>query len=64
MNRWIFPLEKKLDFLTLINGKKIEVPFELVLIFKKHVIEFAGKFVILKARGEEHVISRKSVQAA
>lgn len=37
---------------------------ELVLIFKKQVIEFAGKFVILKARGEEHVISRKFAQAA
>ena len=38
--------------------------YETVLELKKHVIEFAGKFVILKARGEEHVISRKSVQAA
>lgn len=37
LNRWIFPLEKKLDFLTLINGKKIEVPFELVLIFSTNL---------------------------
>jgi predicted ATPase with chaperone activity len=27
LNRWIMPLERRIDFLTLHNGKKIEVPF-------------------------------------
>lgn len=37
LNRWIFPLEKQLDFLTLMNGKKIEVPFEQILIFSTNL---------------------------
>lgn len=37
LNRWIFPLEKGVDFLTLVTGKKIEVPFEQVLIFSTNL---------------------------
>lgn len=37
LNRWIFPLEKARDFLTLANGKKIEVPFDQVLIFSTNL---------------------------
>ncbi|HVO94668.1 MAG TPA: hypothetical protein VMT22_17595 [Terriglobales bacterium] len=33
LNRWIVPLEGRIDFLTLHTGKKIEVPFEQLLIF-------------------------------
>ncbi|MDP9128873.1 MAG: ATP-binding protein [Candidatus Binatota bacterium] len=33
LNRWIVPLEGKVDYLTLHTGKKIEVPFEQLLIF-------------------------------
>jgi len=33
LNRWIVPLEKKTDYLTLHTGKKIEVPFSPLLIF-------------------------------
>lgn len=33
MNRWIVPLEGRVDYLTLHTGKKIEVPFEQLLIF-------------------------------
>jgi predicted ATPase with chaperone activity len=33
LNRWIVPLEGRIDFLTLHTGKKIEVPFEQMLIF-------------------------------
>ncbi len=32
LNRWIIPLEHRLDFLTFHNGQKIEVPFLLMLI--------------------------------
>ena len=32
LNRWIIPLEQKIDFLSLVNGKKIEVPFEMMLV--------------------------------
>jgi hypothetical protein len=33
LNRWIAPLEGRVDYLTLHTGKKIEVPFEQLLIF-------------------------------
>jgi DNA-binding PadR family transcriptional regulator len=33
LNRWIVPLEKRIDFLTLHTGKKIEVPFDVLIIF-------------------------------
>lgn len=33
LNRWIVPLEGKVDYLTLHTGKKLEVPFEQLLIF-------------------------------
>ncbi len=33
LNRWIIPLENHVDYLTLHTGKKIQVPFEQLLIF-------------------------------
>ncbi len=33
LKRWIIPLENHVDFLTLHTGKKIEVPFEQLLVF-------------------------------
>ena len=33
LNRWIVPLEKRLDYLTLHTGKKIVVPFDQLVIF-------------------------------
>ena len=33
LNRWVVPLDRRFDFLTLIGGKKIEVPFELFVVF-------------------------------
>ncbi len=37
LNRWIVPLEKRLDFLTLHTGKKIEVPFDQLIIFSTNI---------------------------
>ncbi len=39
LNRWIQPLERRVDFLTLNNGKKIEVPFEQLVVFSTNVDE-------------------------
>ena len=39
LNRWIQPLERRVDFLTLSNGKKIEVPFEQLVIFSTNLEE-------------------------
>lgn len=37
LNRWIIPLENRIDFLTLSNGRKIEVPFEQLIIFSTNL---------------------------
>jgi predicted ATPase with chaperone activity len=39
LNRWIMPLERRVDFLTLNSGKKIEVPFEQLVIFSTNIDE-------------------------
>jgi predicted ATPase with chaperone activity len=36
-NRWIIPLENRVDYLTLHTGKKIQVPFEQLLIFASNL---------------------------
>lgn len=33
MNRWIVPLDRRIDFLNLSGGKKIEMPFEMLVVF-------------------------------
>lgn len=33
LNRWIVPLEKRVDYLTLHTGRKIEIPFEVLIVF-------------------------------
>ncbi|MFN3188887.1 MAG: AAA family ATPase [Aureliella sp.] len=37
LNRWIVPLENKIDFLTLPTGKKISVPFEQIVLFSTNL---------------------------
>ena len=37
LNRWIVPLENRIDYLTLANGKKVEVPFEQLIIFSTNL---------------------------
>jgi hypothetical protein len=37
LNRWIVPLEKRYDFLQMANGKKIQVPFDQLIIFSTNL---------------------------
>ena len=37
LNRWIVPLENKIDYLTLPTGKKISVPFEQLVLFSTNL---------------------------
>jgi predicted ATPase with chaperone activity len=37
LNRWIVPLEKKVDFLALQTGKKIAVPFDVLIVFSTNL---------------------------
>ena len=33
LNRWIVPLESRVDFLTLHTGRKFEIPFNVLIVF-------------------------------
>lgn len=37
LNRWIVPLENRIDFLTLHTGRKIEVPFDVLVVFSTNL---------------------------
>lgn len=37
LNRWIVPLEKRYDFLNMPSGKKIQVPFDQLIIFSTNL---------------------------
>lgn len=37
LNRWIVPLETRVDYLTLHTGKKIEIPFDQLIVFSTNI---------------------------
>jgi predicted ATPase with chaperone activity len=37
LNRWIVPLDRRVDYLTLTNGQKFEVPFEVFVVFSTNL---------------------------
>ncbi len=37
LNRWIVPLEKRYDFLNMPNGKKVQVPFDQLIVFSTNL---------------------------
>ncbi|MGH2523784.1 MAG: ATP-binding protein, partial [Anaerolineales bacterium] len=37
LNRWIVPLENRVDYLTLHNGRKIDIPFEVLVVFSTNL---------------------------
>ncbi len=37
LNRWIVPLENRVDFLALHNGRKVEVPFDVLIVFSTNL---------------------------
>ncbi|MEK7312684.1 MAG: ATP-binding protein [Chloroflexota bacterium] len=37
LNRWIVPLENRLDYLTLHTGRKVDVPFDVLVVFSTNL---------------------------
>ena len=37
LNRWVVPLDRRIDFLTLAGGRKIEIPFEMLVVFASNL---------------------------
>jgi predicted ATPase with chaperone activity len=36
LNRWVVPLDRGIEFLTLAGGRKIEIPFEMLVVFSSN----------------------------
>jgi len=37
LNRWVVPLDRRIDFLTMVGGKKLEIPFEMLVVFASNM---------------------------
>ena len=37
LNRWIVPLDRRIDFLTMVGGRKLEIPFEMMVVFASNL---------------------------
>jgi predicted ATPase with chaperone activity len=37
LNRWIVPLDRRVDYLTLSHGVKFQIPFELLVVFSTNL---------------------------
>jgi hypothetical protein len=37
LNRWIVPLENRIDYLTLHTGRKVEIPFDVLIVFSTNL---------------------------
>jgi predicted ATPase with chaperone activity len=57
LNRWIVPLEKRVDYLTLTTGHKIDVPFDALIIFATNLnpAELVDEAFLRRIRYKIHV---------
>ena len=57
LNRWILPLEKRIDFLTLHTGQKFSVPFDQLLIFATNIdpVNLVDEAFLRRIRYKIHV---------
>lgn len=58
LNRWIVPLEKRVDFLTLMTGKKIETPFDQLLVFSTNLnpVDLADEAFLRRIKFKVHAV--------
>jgi len=57
LNRWILPLEKRVDFLTLHTGRKIEIPFDVLIVFSTNLApkDLVDEAFLRRIRNKIHV---------
>jgi predicted ATPase with chaperone activity len=59
LNRWIVPMEKQIDFLAMHTGSKVEVPFEVLLVFSTNLPprDLVDEAFLRRIRHKIHVTS-------
>jgi predicted ATPase with chaperone activity len=59
LNRWIVPLEKRVDYLSLTSGKKIAIPFHTLVVFSTNLepLHLVDEAFLRRIRYKVHVSS-------
>ncbi len=57
LNRWIVPLDRRVDYLTLASGMKFQVPFELMVVFSSNLNphDLADEAFLRRIQSKVHV---------
>ena len=66
LNRWIVPLDRRVDYLTLHHGQKLSVPFEVMVVFATNLDpgELADEAFLRRIHNKIYVepVSREAFQ--
>ena len=59
LNRWMVPLEKRKDYLSLHTGKKIDIPFEVLIVFSTNIAprELVDEAFLRRIRHKVEILS-------
>jgi hypothetical protein len=57
LNRWVVPLDRRIEFLTMAGGMKIEIPFEMLVVFasNKNPLELMDTAVLRRIQTKIHI---------
>jgi predicted ATPase with chaperone activity len=64
LNRWIVPLDRRIDFLTLAGGNKFEIPFDLLVVFATNldVAKLGDEAFLSRIQNKIHIGNATSEQ--
>jgi MoxR-like ATPase len=57
LNRWVVPLDRRIEFLTMAGGMKIEIPFEMLVVFasNKNPLELMDPAFLRRIQTKIHI---------
>jgi len=57
LNRWVVPLDRRIEFLTMAGGRKIEIPFEMLVVFasNKNPLELMDPAFLRRVQTKIHI---------
>ncbi len=57
LNRWVVPLDRRIEFLTMAGGMKIEIPFEMLVVFasNKNPLELMDTAFLRRIQTKIHI---------
>ena len=57
LNRWVVPLDRRIEFLTMAGGRKLEIPFEMLVVFasNKNPLELMDAAFLRRIQTKIHI---------